>query len=166
MIDAWAFRPNDGTDKNFEDDATNEQHRRMAVDSVHFARGRGWPIRGLSLEVAGRFAEEVFDWIYIDTKHTYESTLDELVAWYPKVRRGGLVSGDDYGDSQDTEWVTPERFEGSIGKLLGWRTATPTSGKWGTMRAVHEFARSHGHQLFVTWMQDCYHYPAWYFIKA
>lgn len=89
----------------------------------------------------------------------------DLKAWYPKVRLGGLVSGDDYGDCEATEWLTSERFARGIAK--GPRPLdTASAYHWGTVRAVNAFARSRGHQLFVTYLHDCYLYPAWYFVKA
>ena len=38
-----------------------------------------------------------FDLIYIDSTHRYEETRDEIIAWLPLVRKGGLIGGHDYG---------------------------------------------------------------------
>ena len=48
-------------------------------------------------------AAEALDWVYIDGNHTYEFVLEDLRSWYPKVRPGGLVVGDDY-DRPDAWW--------------------------------------------------------------
>ena len=165
MVDIWTFRPEDETrDKNWEEQWIHEQNYILAKAHVRFARGRGWPIRGLSWEVARRFADGALDWVYLDAMHTYNDTLRDLEAWYPKVRRGGLVSGDDFGDSRDTEWLSTERFERGLRR--GRRVTSPTDFAWGTVRAVTAFARKHRHQLFVTYLQDCYTFPAWYFVKS
>lgn len=39
---------------------------------------------------------EFFDIAYIDGDHTYEGVLRDLNAWYPLVRKGGILCGDDY----------------------------------------------------------------------
>ena len=80
MIDAWAHRPfDDSSDKNFPQ-AEHEENLRQARARVRFARGRGWPIRGFSLDVAQRFADGSLDWVFIDALHVYEATLRDLEA--------------------------------------------------------------------------------------
>jgi len=51
-----------------------------------------------SLEAVKKFKDGQLDWVYIDADHTYKAIRDDLEAWVPKVRIGGLVSGDDYLD--------------------------------------------------------------------
>ena len=46
---------------------------------------------------------EALDRVYIDGNHAYEFVLEDLRSWYPKVRPGGLVVGDDY-DRPDAWW--------------------------------------------------------------
>ena len=36
------------------------------------------------------------DLVYIDANHTYKEVKKDIEAWYPKVRAGGILSGDDY----------------------------------------------------------------------
>ena len=38
------------------------------------------------------------DWVYIDGDHTHRAVLADLEAFYPKVRIGGIISGDDYAN--------------------------------------------------------------------
>lgn len=40
------------------------------------------------------------DFVFIDADHTYEECLQDIQIWFPKVRKGGLVSGHDYGDER------------------------------------------------------------------
>ena len=42
------------------------------------------------------FDDEYFDWIYIDTDHTYETTKAELNSFAAKIKPGGFISGHDY----------------------------------------------------------------------
>jgi hypothetical protein len=51
---------------------------------------------GLSTDVVEQFPDEYFDWIYIDTDHTYETTRKELELYAPKLKLGGIIAGHDY----------------------------------------------------------------------
>ena len=105
MIDAWAYRPGDPVDKNIKSDQTNQDTMKLA-ESVGATYGqRAKIMRSLSTTAAENFEDSYFDWIYIDALHTESALLKDLHAWYPKVRDGGLISGDDFGDVQDTETI-------------------------------------------------------------
>jgi hypothetical protein len=52
--------------------------------------------RGYSGEVCKKFPDSYFDWIYIDGNHLYEFVKDDLEGYYPKVKRSGYITGDDY----------------------------------------------------------------------
>jgi predicted O-methyltransferase YrrM len=54
-------------------------------------------VRGYSDEVARRFENESFDLVFIDADHTEEWVSRDLAAWMPKVKRGGVIAGHDYG---------------------------------------------------------------------
>jgi hypothetical protein len=41
-----------------------------------------------------------FDWVYIDSSHEYAHTAAELAILVTKVRRGGLICGDDWTDDE------------------------------------------------------------------
>ena len=43
------------------------------------------------------FGKAYFDWVYIDADHSYESVKKDLQHWYPQVKKGGFLCGDDYG---------------------------------------------------------------------
>jgi hypothetical protein len=53
--------------------------------------------REFSDTAAEIFPNHSLDWIYIDGNHLYEFVLRDLESYYPKVKRGGFLSGDDYG---------------------------------------------------------------------
>lgn len=54
------------------------------------------PIRSDSAAAASQFADASIDFLYIDANHSYERVLRDLIAWYPKVKPGGLIAGDDW----------------------------------------------------------------------
>jgi len=53
-------------------------------------------LRLSSLEAAKIFWPGFFDMVYIDANHTYEWVLDDIKAWSPLVRKGGIIAGHDY----------------------------------------------------------------------
>lgn len=71
---------------------------------------------GYSTKIVNQFPEEYFDWIYIDTDHSYEVTRLELELWCSKIKPGGFICGHDY--------------------ILGnWNGLI----RYGVIEAVHEF---------------------------
>jgi hypothetical protein len=52
--------------------------------------------RTASALAAGEFSGGYFDWIYIDGNHQYEFVKSDLNGFYPQVRGGGIIAGDDY----------------------------------------------------------------------
>lgn len=54
------------------------------------------PIRLSSLEASKLYKDNSLDFICIDGSHKYEDVLDDLNAWYPKVKNTGIIMCDDY----------------------------------------------------------------------
>jgi hypothetical protein len=71
----------------------DETRRRLAR---HGARSE--ILRLTSVEAAGDLADASLDFVYIDARHDYDSVLEDLEAWFPKVRPGGIIAGHDYVD--------------------------------------------------------------------
>jgi hypothetical protein len=46
-----------------------------------------------------------------------------------------------------------------------WKKKMMEDTQWGVLSAVHNFSREVGAVLRVTYVHDCYGYPAWYIIK-
>lgn len=109
-IDAWAWRPSDDhADKNFRRESDNEKHMEAARKAMEFAGPRVHMLRARSLQAVTMFADGSFDWLYIDALHTEQALLDDMRAWWPKLRSGGLFTGDDYGDENATDFMSAER---------------------------------------------------------
>lgn len=49
-----------------------------------------------SREASCGVRDESLDFVYIDGNHKFECVADDINAWFPKVRTGGIVSGHDY----------------------------------------------------------------------
>ncbi|TRW82882.1 class I SAM-dependent methyltransferase [Mycolicibacterium sp. 018/SC-01/001] len=76
-----------------------------------------------SLAAAALFADESLAWVHLDARHDYDSVCADIIAWLPKVRPGGWLSGDDYD-----EWQWPGVVQAVADTLDG---AAPWSkGQW------------------------------------
>lgn len=83
---------------------------------------------GLSFDELQKFDDHYFDWVYLDTDHTYETTKKELEILKRKVKADGVIAGHDY----------------SMFNLSG-------DMRYGVIEAVHEFMVSNKWELiFLT----------------
>ena len=53
-------------------------------------------IRGRSDDFLTRIPDDYLDCVYIDSDHSYETTIQELRLSVPKVKKGGWITGHDY----------------------------------------------------------------------
>lgn len=52
----------------------------------------------LSSHVAvNKYADKSIDFLFIDGEHTYAGVKADILKWLPKVKKGGIISGHDYG---------------------------------------------------------------------
>jgi hypothetical protein len=49
-----------------------------------------------SAEAATAFADQSLDFVFIDACHSYEAVSEDIRAWWPKMKPGGLMAGHDY----------------------------------------------------------------------
>ena len=52
-------------------------------------------IEKTSKDASNDFIDGLFDFIYIDAEHSYESVKQDLISWMPKVKNGGVIAGHD-----------------------------------------------------------------------
>jgi predicted O-methyltransferase YrrM len=92
-------------------------------------------------EAAAAWRDAWIDYLYIDADHSREGCAADLAAWWPHVRDGGLVAGDDY-DNPDSPGVAEawDAFERAHGQTFE-RFATPNTAPLG-MRLVYGTKRS------------------------
>ena len=53
-------------------------------------------VKASSLEAASQYEDRSISFLMIDASHKYEDVVDDIRAWYPKIKMGGIISGDDY----------------------------------------------------------------------
>jgi len=83
-------------------------------------------IKANSLDIVKHLPDDHFDLLFIDNNHSYDHVKRELELYWPKLKVGGMFSGDDY-----TEGVRTQK---------GFRS-------FGVIEAVDEFVKSQDQKL-------------------
>lgn len=132
LVDSWtAEHPEDYAEsEDFHSNLTQEQQDefyRLTCDSVYFAHKRVKIIRRDSLEAAKEIPDESLDFVFIDANHSYEGCKKDIEAWSKKVKKGGLIAGHDYENTDYPkfgvkravdEMFTPSQLE--LGENFTW----------------------------------------------
>lgn len=81
-----------------------------------------WPrsviIKQEALVALSLFGDDSLDWVYIDSSHEYEATLQEMRAYWPKIRSGGLLAGHDYSAIAQSVVAAVDQFSAEVGELV------------------------------------------------
>jgi hypothetical protein len=100
-------------------------------------------VRKASLDAAPYFNTGQLDFVYIDADHNFDSVKSDILAWWPKVRDGGLLCGHDFMDGCFDRCAFGDYFH------------------YGVKSAVLEFASEVNRFVF----QSRDHPPSWLIIK-
>ena len=123
-IDAWKVydKYTDYTEQSYLDNCYKDAVEKLSKYNCEV-------IRDWSESAAENFADGSLDFIYIDGNHSFEGTTNDINAWSRKVRKGGIIFGDDYINYiyEDGE------------KEINWRVKD----------AVDNWARKHNISLFI-----------------
>lgn len=126
-VDPWLEAPADdyadraNVRQDEQDSFFAETQRRLARFGE---RSEIW--RTTSVDAAHRVEDASLDFVYVDARHDRESVLEDLAAWFPKLRPGAVFAGHDYVDG-----------------------AFP-SGEFGVRSAVDAFFRERGLRVHAT----------------
>lgn len=99
LIDPWAFQPEFPTRLYGGGEARSQADMDAIFEGVAADLGANPAVRihrRYSRDAAAAFPDDYFDWIYVDGNHSYEAVREDLVLFFPKVKPGGLITGDDY----------------------------------------------------------------------
>ena len=53
-----------------------------------------------SLAAVRRFENNSLDFVYIDADHRFDWVMRDIIEWYKKVKKGGILAGHDYRDNE------------------------------------------------------------------
>lgn len=95
MVDNWSQIPGITGDGN-SPQLWHDKNYRRALQQVEPFADRTIILKGLSVAMAKRVADESLSLVYLDADHSYEGVLADLYAWYPKLIKGGVMAGHDF----------------------------------------------------------------------
>jgi len=77
-------------------DSDIEACYQYALQRINKFKDRVEFVREYSVEAAKKIPNNSLDFVYIDAMHDFDSVIQDIIAWVPKVRVGGIVAGHDY----------------------------------------------------------------------
>jgi hypothetical protein len=69
------------------------------LDNMKPVEGYYNPRRMTSLEAASTYNDNSLDLVFLDAEHDYNNVREDILAWLPKVKFGGVLAGDDYASN-------------------------------------------------------------------
>jgi len=136
LVDPWKVQNVPGYSVHGDHDQ-NARYQRVLKRADDY-KGRAAVLRYTSLKAATLFGPGTMDFVYIDANHTLESTREDILLWWPKIKPGGILAGHDY-------------LAGEIAGVY-----------YGVKQAVDEFVSNNPAMLRVTEEKD---WPSWWLVK-
>lgn len=94
-------------------------------DNAARLRGLDFHIhRSRTVDAASGFEDGGLDFIWIDAGHEHDEVLADIEAWWPKLKVGGVIGGDDYpmdGVKSAVKQFFPQHEVGTEGGWQWWR---------------------------------------------
>jgi len=78
------------------------------------------PIKEFSEKSAERYKDNSIDFIFIDAAHDYENVKKDITAYFPKLKKGGVIAGHDYWFDGVKSAVNEYFKEGVVGFGTCW----------------------------------------------
>jgi Methyltransferase domain len=110
MVDPWRNLEAWNKPAN-KSDTVFEGFFREAMERTGAHAAKRVVLRGTTTEVVGRVPDGSLDFAYIDGDHTLRGITVDLVSWWPKVRDGGWLGGDDFSP---TIWQHDPAYEPTL----------------------------------------------------
>lgn len=151
LVDTWRHI-SEYIDMNGREDQYHYDCMIETARNIKQYQNRAHMIRMGSVDAATLFPDEYFDFIYIDADHSYEAVKQDLKVWWPKIKKGGIFSGDDFIPEDGDIWLV-NNSDGS----------SEYAGKFGVRQAVTEFSNEHGLKIYST--VDEPYWKQWYTFK-
>lgn len=106
LVDLWRQQRNY---KDFANVGDKQQRQIMetALQNVRPYREKTRVCRDYTTQCAKHEPDAHFDVVYVDARHNYDGAMDDMVTWWPKVKRGGVLAGHDYMTADEVKRATP-----------------------------------------------------------
>lgn len=98
LIDPWdmiSAQPDADRSNDKHADAQFMKDMYQSIVDLYGALPQVKIIKGLSEPVLSTFPDGYFDWVYIDGNHLFDFVLKDIQIAYDKVKKGGVIVGDD-----------------------------------------------------------------------
>jgi hypothetical protein len=110
MVDPWRNLDDWNKPAN-KSDAVFDGFYRESLERTSAHAAKRVVLRGTTTEVIGDVPDASLDFAYVDGDHTLRGITVDLVAWWPKVRDGGWLGGDDFSP---TIWQHDPEYEPTL----------------------------------------------------
>jgi hypothetical protein len=126
LVDAWEVvygrSPGDGHWLVFGPGTSNEEmadayQAAQQVAAEHCKRAT--VVKAPSVKAAAEIPNGSLDCVLIDALHTYHACKEDILAWMPKLRPGGLMIGDDHSEFFPGVQTAVEEIFGTQHSVLG-----------------------------------------------
>jgi hypothetical protein len=99
-VDHWH-----GSEDHREDhDVRDGRLFKVFLENIRPVKNYVRPICSDSAGAAQQFADHSVDFVYVDAEHTFAAVSRDIAAWWPKVKIGGVLAGDDWCWCAGTEF--------------------------------------------------------------
>lgn len=101
LVDPWTYQPEYKQtiygNKRISQKDMNDRYEHVVNKFKGYDNVK---IRRMESEVFLKQFCKSLDWVYIDGLHSYDGCMSDLKLSWPKIKKGGYLTGDDYGLSQ------------------------------------------------------------------
>jgi hypothetical protein len=91
-VDAWDFVPSQKEIPSHMFQGLYEEF----LKNIQPVRHKINPVRSVSWDGATRYSDNSLDFVFIDAAHDYDSVTKDIRAWFPKLKKAGVIAGHDY----------------------------------------------------------------------
>lgn len=172
LVDTWAHRANYSDSANV-DDARQEAIYQGMLKRLGPYKSAGPGRVGAELQIlrmwtteaALKVPDESIDFIYVDARHDYCGVKEDIETWWPKLKVGGIMAGDDYLTAAEQLHLKGDVYDIND----DWGICYDGTRHEGAVKgAVKQFATKHGLAVYSTWKKDSTYkekqaWPQWIF---
>lgn len=103
LVDPWIYEASDiynkslyGGKRGINQNNIDKRYKQVIHRFENELKSDQVVIHRTDSSILKEFEDNHFDWIYIDGNHLYDSVKTDLKLSYPKVKKNGYITGDDY----------------------------------------------------------------------
>lgn len=94
LVDMWESHPEFKGDAGFEQTWHNKNFANVKELMKPFQNAE--LLRGSTVSMANKLKHNSVDLVYVDACHAYECVMNDIKAWWPKLKVGGIMAFHDY----------------------------------------------------------------------